>query len=80
VAARPWRLVSASTTTLPAGSRIDTGIQGSFQEEDDKTRLTIVQRGFPTPKRQDELPGSQVEHPQRARAGRCRPGREVMNR
>jgi uncharacterized protein YndB with AHSA1/START domain len=63
VAARPWRLVYASTMTLPAGSSIDTGMEVTFQEEDDRVRLTIVQSGFPTPKRQDELAGSLVEHP-----------------
>jgi uncharacterized protein YndB with AHSA1/START domain len=54
---RPRRLVYASTMTMPDGSSIDTGMEVTFQEEDGRTRLTIVQRGFPTPERRDEFAG-----------------------
>jgi uncharacterized protein YndB with AHSA1/START domain len=57
VVERPRRLVYASTMTMPDGSSIDTGMEVTFQPEDGGTRLTIVQRGFPTPERRDEFAG-----------------------
>jgi uncharacterized protein YndB with AHSA1/START domain len=54
---RPRRLVYASTMTMPDGSSIDTGMEVTFEEEDGRTRLTILQRGFPTPERRDEFAG-----------------------
>lgn len=54
---RPRRLVYASTMTMPDGSSIDTGMEVTFEEKDGRTRLTIVQRGFPTPERRDEFAG-----------------------
>jgi uncharacterized protein YndB with AHSA1/START domain len=54
---RPRRLVYASTMTMPDGSTIDTGMEVSFQPEDGGTRLTIIQRGFPTARLRDEFEG-----------------------
>ena len=54
---RPRRLVYTSTMRLPDGSSVDTSMQVTFEEEDGKTRLTIVQRGFPTTERRDEFAG-----------------------
>ena len=44
---RPRRLVYRSTMTIPDGSSFDTGMQVTFEEEQGKTRLTLVQSGFP---------------------------------
>jgi uncharacterized protein YndB with AHSA1/START domain len=52
---RPRRLVYASTMTMPDGSSIGTGMEVTFEDEDGRTRLTIVQRGFPTPQLRDEF-------------------------
>jgi uncharacterized protein YndB with AHSA1/START domain len=54
---RPRRLVYASTMTMPDGSTIDTGMEVTFQPEDGGTRLTIIQRGFPTARQRDEFEG-----------------------
>jgi uncharacterized protein YndB with AHSA1/START domain len=54
---RPRRLVYASTMAMPDGSSIDTGMEVTFEEEDGRTRLTIVQSGFPAPGRRDEFAG-----------------------
>ena len=52
---RPRRLVYASTMTMPDGSNLDTRMQVTFQAEGGRTRLTIVQSGFPTPGLRDEF-------------------------
>jgi uncharacterized protein YndB with AHSA1/START domain len=52
---RPRRLVYASTMTMPDGSRVDTRMQVTFEEEDSRTRVTILQRGFPTPQLRDDF-------------------------
>jgi uncharacterized protein YndB with AHSA1/START domain len=52
---RPRRLVYASTMTAPDGSSVDTRMEVTFEEEDGRTRLTIVQSGFPTPELRDEF-------------------------
>ena len=54
---RPRRLVYASTMTMPDGATIDTGMEVTFQPEDGGTRLTIIQRGFPTARLRDEFEG-----------------------
>jgi uncharacterized protein YndB with AHSA1/START domain len=54
---RPRRLAYASTMTMPDGSTIDTGMEVTFQPEDGGTRLTIIQRGFPTARLRDEFEG-----------------------
>ena len=57
VVERPRRLVYSSTMAMPDGSNIDTTMEVTFEEEAGRTRLTIVQRGFPTPERRDEFAG-----------------------
>ncbi len=54
---RPRRLVYSSTMTMPDGSSVDTSMEVTFVEEDGRTRLTIVQRGFPTAEARDEFAG-----------------------
>ena len=54
---RPWRLVFASTMTMPDGSSLDTLMEVTFQHEHGRTRMTILQRGFPTAERRDEFAG-----------------------
>ena len=54
---RPRRLVYRSTMTMPDGSSVDTGMEVIFQEQDGRTRLTIVQSGFPTAEVRDEFAG-----------------------
>jgi uncharacterized protein YndB with AHSA1/START domain len=54
---RPRRLVYTSTMTMPDGSSVDTAMQVTFEEEDGRTRMTIVQRGFPTSQLRDEFAG-----------------------
>jgi uncharacterized protein YndB with AHSA1/START domain len=60
VVERPRRLVYSSTMTMPDGSSIDTGMEVTFQDEDGGTRLTIIQRGFPTAETRDEFAGGWV--------------------
>jgi uncharacterized protein YndB with AHSA1/START domain len=57
VVERPRRLVYASTMTMPDGSTLDTHLQVTFEQEGGGTRLTILQRGFPTPGLRDEFAG-----------------------
>jgi uncharacterized protein YndB with AHSA1/START domain len=57
VVERPRRLVYASTMTMPDGSTIHTAMEVVFQPEHGGTRLTIIQRGFPTPRYRDEFAG-----------------------
>jgi uncharacterized protein YndB with AHSA1/START domain len=45
---RPRRVVFASTETAPDGSSFDTDVEVTFEEEGGKTRMKIVQRGFPS--------------------------------
>jgi hypothetical protein len=40
---------------LPDGSSLDTGVEVSFEGEHGRTRLTIIQRGFPAPEFRDEF-------------------------
>jgi uncharacterized protein YndB with AHSA1/START domain len=51
---RPHRLVYRSTMALPGGSILDTRLQVTFEPEGSKTRMTIVQSGFPTAEMRDE--------------------------
>jgi uncharacterized protein YndB with AHSA1/START domain len=57
---RPRRLVYTSTMTMPDGSSVDTGMEVTFEEEDGRTRMTIVQSGFPTAERRGEFAGGWV--------------------
>jgi uncharacterized protein YndB with AHSA1/START domain len=43
---RPHRLVSRSTGSSPDGQAVDTRIEVSFEGQDGKTLLTIIQTGF----------------------------------
>jgi uncharacterized protein YndB with AHSA1/START domain len=45
---RPRRLVMTTTSTSPDGASLDTTTEVTFEEQDGKTRMTVVQRGFPT--------------------------------
>jgi uncharacterized protein YndB with AHSA1/START domain len=45
---RPRQLVYRSTMVLPTGSSLDTEMQVTLESEGGRTRMTIVQRGFPT--------------------------------
>jgi uncharacterized protein YndB with AHSA1/START domain len=54
---RPWRLVYTSTMTMPDGSTVNTDMEVTFQEEQGRTRMTIVQRGFPTTDLRDGFAG-----------------------
>jgi uncharacterized protein YndB with AHSA1/START domain len=54
---RPRRLVYTSTMTMPDGSDVDTRMQVTFEEENGRTRLRILQSRFPTPERRDEFAG-----------------------
>jgi uncharacterized protein YndB with AHSA1/START domain len=50
----PRRLVLASTETRLDGSSFETELEFTFAEEDGKTLLTMVQRGFPSAELRDE--------------------------
>jgi uncharacterized protein YndB with AHSA1/START domain len=53
---RPRRLVYASTMRMPDGTTFDTAMEVRFEaEEGGRTRLIILQRGFPTRELRDEL-------------------------
>jgi uncharacterized protein YndB with AHSA1/START domain len=54
---RPRRLVFSSTMKMPDGSEIHTRVAVTFELEDGKTRVRIVQRGFPGLKRRDAFEG-----------------------
>jgi uncharacterized protein YndB with AHSA1/START domain len=54
---RPRRLVMTSTMTVPDGSSLDTELEITFEEESGKTRMTIVQSGFPTAESRDAFEG-----------------------
>jgi DNA-binding transcriptional ArsR family regulator/uncharacterized protein YndB with AHSA1/START domain len=54
---RPRRLVYRSTMTMPDGSSLDTGMEVTVVAEGGRTRLTIVQSGFPTAEARDEFAG-----------------------
>jgi uncharacterized protein YndB with AHSA1/START domain len=79
---RPRRLVFRSTMKMPDGSDIDTHVQVSFDSENGKTRIRIVQRGFPSAELRDSFEsgwGSILERLARADArvaGGVGPGAE----
>lgn len=52
---RPRRLVFRSTMKMPDGSNIDTHVRVTFDPENGKTRIRIVQRGFPSPELRDSF-------------------------
>jgi uncharacterized protein YndB with AHSA1/START domain len=45
---RPRHLVFASTETAPDGSSFDTDVEITFEERNGKTRMVMVQKGFPS--------------------------------
>jgi uncharacterized protein YndB with AHSA1/START domain len=51
---RPRRLLLTTTETRLDGSSFDTELEIVFQEQDDKTLMTMVTRGFPTAELRDE--------------------------
>jgi uncharacterized protein YndB with AHSA1/START domain len=51
---RPRRLVLSSTETRLDGSSFETEIEFTFEEQNGKTLMTMVQRGFPTVELRDE--------------------------
>jgi uncharacterized protein YndB with AHSA1/START domain len=54
---RPRLLVFRSTMKMPDGSSIYTQVRVTFDLEDGKTRIRIVQRGFPSPEARDGFEG-----------------------
>jgi uncharacterized protein YndB with AHSA1/START domain len=51
---RPRRLVLASTEIRLDGSSLKTELEFTFEEQDGKTLMTMVHRGFPTVELRDE--------------------------
>jgi len=51
---RPRRLLLTTTETRLDGSSFDTELEIVFQEQDGKTLMTMVTRGFPTAELRDE--------------------------
>ena len=55
---RPRRLAYVATMTMPDGTSFDTEVEVTFEPAaPGRTRLTIVQRGFPTTGLRDEIAG-----------------------
>ena len=52
---RPRLLVYASTMTMPDGTSLETNMRVTFEPDGDKTRLTVVQSGFPTAELRDDF-------------------------
>jgi uncharacterized protein YndB with AHSA1/START domain len=50
---RPRRLVMATTSSTPDGLTLDTRTEVTFEEHDGRTRMTVVQSGFPTAELRD---------------------------
>lgn len=50
---RPRRLVMATTSSTPDGFTLDTRTEVTFQEHGGRTRMTVVQSGFPTAELRD---------------------------
>jgi len=73
---RPRRLVMTCTATAPDGTSLETEVEVTFEEEGVRTRMTVVQRGFPTPELRDIIGGGwpvaleQLERSVRARTRR----------
>ena len=51
---RPRRLLLATTETRLDGSSFKTELEFTFEDQDGKTLMTMVQRGFPTVELRDE--------------------------
>ena len=50
---RPHRLVTESTGSTPEGETMTSTVDITFEAEDDGTRMTVLQTGFPTPEIRD---------------------------
>jgi uncharacterized protein YndB with AHSA1/START domain len=50
---RPYLLVSKSTGSSPDGQSLDTHVEVTFQEQNGKTLMTVVQSGFPDEEMRD---------------------------
>jgi uncharacterized protein YndB with AHSA1/START domain len=57
VVERPRQLAMRTTTTSPEGDRLDTEVDIRLEERDGRTRVTIVQRGFPQAEVRDYFAG-----------------------
>jgi uncharacterized protein YndB with AHSA1/START domain len=58
VVERPRRLRYTATMRMPDGTSFDTEVEVRFDEEaPGRTRLTILQTGFPDPRLRDEIAG-----------------------
>jgi uncharacterized protein YndB with AHSA1/START domain len=55
VVERPRRLVYTSTMAMPDGSNLATRTEVTFVEDLDRTRVTVVQSGFPTAELRNEF-------------------------
>ena len=44
----------ATTEVRPEGSSFDFSVEFTFEEQDGRTRMSIIQAGFPTPELRDE--------------------------
>ena len=54
---RPRHLVMSCTATAPDGRSLETEVEVTFEEGGHRTRMTVVQRGFPTPELRDIIGG-----------------------
>jgi uncharacterized protein YndB with AHSA1/START domain len=54
---RPRRLVYRSTMRVPDGTPLETRMQVTFEPEGARTRMRIIQSGFPTAELRDEYGG-----------------------
>jgi uncharacterized protein YndB with AHSA1/START domain len=54
---RPRHLVMSCTATASDGRSLETEVEVTFEEEGHHTRMTVVQRGFPTPELRDIIGG-----------------------
>lgn len=52
---RPRRLVYRSAMTLPGGAVVETVMEVTFEQEHGRTRVTVLQRGFPAADARDEF-------------------------
>jgi uncharacterized protein YndB with AHSA1/START domain len=56
---RPRRIVLTTTERRPDGPGFDFSVEFMFEEQDGRTRMSVIQSGFPTPELRDE-PGRGV--------------------
>ena len=78
VVERPRRLVYACHMTMPDGDQLRHRHGGDLRGGGGgRTRLTIVQRGFPTPGPAGRARRRLAQHPRRAGPGRRRPGGDL---